>query len=35
MDRGEIERLLDGTQQPSRVVRLALWALDHGADLPA
>jgi len=32
MDRAEVERLLDGAQEAPRVVRLALWALEHGAD---
>ena len=35
MERQEVERLLDGSQQAPRVVRLALWALEHGAELPS
>ena len=34
MEREELDRLVDGSLQPSRVVRLALWALEHGAKPP-
>ena len=35
MERAALQPLIDGSQQPSRMVRLALWALEHGAQTPA